>query len=193
MDSYHSLWTALVSYFLKMLLNDWYDYVTLSEWMNEWVWHVGSLREVLSTGSKMCPMAILFTTHSTWIELGLHLSCAGRGQWLPVPCHCPLVGYLHWEVCKYWLKTIITDISLEPMCCWQYGMTDFYLDYEPVSLLTWGDPWRLVYTFISTNKPHFLLLMALPMKFWQIIHIWLQNKDFDLENVYNKSCSSCVN
>jgi len=71
-------------------------------------------------------------------------------------------------------------------------MIDFYLDYEPVSFLTWGDPCRLVYTFMSTNKPHFLLLMALPMKFPQIIHIWLQNKDYGLENVYDELCSNCV-
>jgi len=59
--------------------------------MNEQVWHVGALGEILSTGSKICPMAILFATHSTGIELGLHLSCARRDQWLPEPWYCPLV------------------------------------------------------------------------------------------------------
>jgi hypothetical protein len=111
----------------------------------------------------------------TWVIQGEANDCLNHGI------------ALWWDICTG--KCANIDLKqLQQIPVWNPCAVDtmawliFMWTMSQLVFLTWGDPCRLVY-ILSTNKPHFLLLMALRMKFPQIIHIWLQNKDFGLENL----------
>jgi hypothetical protein len=123
-----------------VLLNDWYDYITMiNEWMSMACWCTGGN---MKYREQNLPQGH-FVYHTPHFELGLHLSCAGRGQWLTAWAMAMPFGEISALVNVQILKNHYNRFQSGTHVHLTIWHDRFLFGLGPVSFLTLGDPLQI--------------------------------------------------